>query len=54
MEKNLSLKIDISKFKVASNTDQIMLVIPETTTSHQAKFYYYIKNRMRELFKKKI
>ena len=45
MEKDLSLKIDISKFKVASNTDQIMLVIPETTTSHQAKFYYYIKNK---------
>ena len=44
MEKDTYPSIDISSFEAASKTNQIILVIPETTTSHQAKFYYYIKN----------
>ena len=44
MVRDRVLDLDINKFKVASKTDQIILVIPETITSHQAKFYYYIKN----------
>ena len=39
-----TLDLDISKFKVANETDQIMLVIPPYKTAQQAKFYYYIKN----------
>ena len=34
---------DVSKLKVSSETDQIMLVIPESYSSYSAKFYYYIK-----------
>ena len=37
------LDIDISKFSIASSTDQIMLVIPDNYTTSFAKFYFYIK-----------
>ena len=38
------LTYDISKLKISSETDQIMLVIPRYYKSYKADFYYYIKN----------
>ena len=35
--------IDISRFSVASSTDQIMLVIPDNYSTTFAKFYFFIK-----------
>ena len=35
---------DVSKLKISSKTDQIMLVIPTSYKSHFAEFYYYIKS----------
>ena len=35
---------DVSKLKISSKTDQIMLVIPKTYKSYSATFYYYIKS----------
>ena len=35
---------NVSKLKIASKTDQIMLVIAESYKSYRAKFFYYIKN----------
>lgn len=37
------LDIDISKFKVASSTNQIILVIPPNYTSTSAMLYFYVK-----------
>ena len=34
---------NVSKLKISSQTDQIMLVIPEEYKSYKAHFYYYIK-----------
>ena len=50
---NTSPSFDVSKLKIASKTNQIMLVIPTTYKSHMAKFYYYIKsgNRWIEFLK---
>ena len=36
-------EIDVSKFKVASSTDQIIVVIPPYYTSTDAMLYFYIK-----------
>ena len=38
-----ALDIDISKFKVASSTNQIILVIPANYTTTSATLYFYIK-----------
>ena len=35
---------DVSKLKIASKTDQIMLVIPNSYKSCNAYFYYYVKS----------
>ena len=35
---------DVSKLKVSSETDQIILVVSDDYSSYSAKFYYYIKN----------
>ena len=35
---------DVSKLKVSSETDKIMLVVSDDYSSYSAKFYYYIKN----------
>ena len=37
------LDIDISKFEIASKTDQIMLVIPSNYSTSIATFYFYVK-----------
>ena len=37
------IDIDISKFKIASSTDQIILVIPPNYTSTSAMLYFYVK-----------
>ena len=44
-DKNSNQTFDVSKLKVSSETDQIMIVVPESYTSYSAKFYYYIKNK---------
>jgi L,D-peptidoglycan transpeptidase YkuD (ErfK/YbiS/YcfS/YnhG family) len=43
VESPLELDIDISKFKVASLTDQIILVIPPNYTTTSAMLYFYVK-----------
>ena len=43
VESPLNLDIDISKFKVASLTDQIILVIPSNYTTTSAMLYFYVK-----------
>ena len=37
------IDIDVSKFKVASSTDQIILVIPPDYSSTSAMLYFYVK-----------
>ena len=44
-DKNSNQTFEVSKLKVSSETDQIMIVVPESYTSYSAKFYYYIKNK---------
>ena len=36
-------EFDVSKLKIASETDQIMIVVPEEKDSYFATFYYYVK-----------
>ena len=38
-----SQRFDISKLKISSQTDQIMIVFPQSYHSYKASFYYYIK-----------
>ena len=40
-----SQTFDISKLKVALQTDQIMIVVPLNKDSYSANFYYYIKRQ---------
>ena len=40
---NSSPTFDVSKLKTSKETDQIMIVIPYSYSSHYARFYYYIK-----------
>ena len=42
---NINNFYDISKLKSSLETDQIMLVVCESSSSYSAKFYYYIKNQ---------
>ena len=46
---------DVSKLKIASKTDQIMLVIPNSYKSCNAYFYYYVKsgNKWKEILSDK-
>ena len=46
---------DVSKLKISSKTDQIMLVIPKKYDSYPAELYYYIKsgNKWNEFLKTK-
>ena len=44
-DKNSNQTFDVSKLKASSETDQIMIVVPECYTSYSAKFYYYIKKQ---------
>ena len=42
----LSIEVfDVSKLKVASQTDQIMIVVPSNKDSYYAHFYYYVKKQ---------
>ena len=43
MNPQTSLELDISKFKISSETVQIMLVIADNYTTTEADFYFYIK-----------
>ena len=48
-----STEFDISKLKISSETDQIMIVVPVEKDSYFANFYYYVKknNKWFEYFR---
>ena len=43
-EMDPSPAFDVSKLKLSKDIDQIMIVVPESSKSFSAKFYFYVKN----------